>query len=313
MRVGIREQLAVVVLLSALIPLMVLSIAVWVNSFAFITGVTNAELTLTASLKASQIASDLLLIQSTCATIVTRILLQNQLKAYYKDNSTVTWESATNDVRGALASGGYSSLLQTVIFSRNSTGPKSGLLKVTGNITGITLAATYPNGTHAMLGDDNDLGYPTALYPNITYNSTPKADPMDGSVNNTFATAFNDFPLNTTSALLLGPLQVNDSYALVSLTIPMVDNLNMSIVLGYMTVVAAASSLIDVMQSREGLAKTGTVLLIGPSRRENQFRYEERPATATYAGNATAEGQAIVRYVFPPLNPGNTDRHVVYK
>ena len=78
------------------------------------------------------------------------------------------------------------------------------------------------------------------------------------------------------------PNSSHQSYALVSLTLPIVDNLNSTFILGYMTVVASASSLIQVTQSREGLGNTGMVLLVGPNRRENVFKYVNRPATATY-------------------------------
>jgi osomolarity two-component system sensor histidine kinase SLN1 len=123
-------------------------------------------ISLTASLKASEIASDLLLIQATCATIVTRILLQQALQDFYRGNLTTSeYQAALNDVTGALASGGFSSLLQTIIFSRNATGNSTGLLNATANTPDIILPRTYANGTPAMLGDDTDLGYPTALYP----------------------------------------------------------------------------------------------------------------------------------------------------
>jgi osomolarity two-component system sensor histidine kinase SLN1 len=113
MRIPIREQLAGVVLLTSLVPLAVLAIATWVNNHNFVTGITSQSLQLAASLKATQIASDILLIQSTCATIVTRILLQEALKSYYKGNqSSSNWENASEDIRGALACGGFSSLLQ---------------------------------------------------------------------------------------------------------------------------------------------------------------------------------------------------------
>lgn len=136
---------------------------------------------------------------------MTRILLQDALKSFYEGNvSDSNWTAARNDVEGALASGGYSSLLQTVVYSRNQTGNSTGLLRATANTTGIVLPEQYPNGSYAMLGDLNDLGYPTALYPNITYNSSSTPDPADLSVNSTLATAFLDFPLNATSALLLG-------------------------------------------------------------------------------------------------------------
>lgn len=55
-----------------------------------------------------------------------------------------------------------------------------------------------------MLGDPGDLGYPTELYPNITYGVSNKPDHVDPTVNAVNATAFLDFPLNSTSALLLG-------------------------------------------------------------------------------------------------------------
>ncbi|KAH6722099.1 histidine kinase-group VI protein [Leptodontidium sp. MPI-SDFR-AT-0119] len=321
MRIGIREQLGAVILLTSLVPLAILSIAVWINNKNFVVNITSQELSLTASLKASQIASDLLLIQSTCATITTRILLNEALKAYYRGNQTATnFTAALSDASSALDTGGFSSLLQVIIFSRNSTiggngreNASLGLVKATAPNTGIQLPYQYPNLTYAMLGDDSELGYPPALYPNITYTQTDQPDPMDPSVNETRAMAFNDLPLNGTAELLLGPLQINNSYALVSLTLPITDNLNREIVLGYMTVVAAATSLISVTQSREGLAKTGIVLLVGPSRRENLFRYEQRPSNANYDADPETIGAANVKYVFPP-HPfdGQSNRHETY-
>lgn len=83
---------------------------------------------------------------------------------------------------------------------------------------------------------------------------------------------------------------------MVSLTLPIVDNLDPSVVLGYMTVVAAASSLIEVTQSREGLGNTGMVLLVGPNRRENVFKYVNRPATVTYLPDPSDLEDATVKY-----------------
>ncbi len=53
MRIGIREQLAVVLLVTALLPLAVLAVVVWINNYNFVVNVTSQELTLTASLKVS--------------------------------------------------------------------------------------------------------------------------------------------------------------------------------------------------------------------------------------------------------------------
>jgi osomolarity two-component system sensor histidine kinase SLN1 len=111
-----------------------------------------------------------------------------------------------------------------------------------------------------------------------------------------------------------------------------------------MTVVADASSLIDVIQSRDGLGETGMVLLVGPNRRvsktrkgdeettikrcpflgisrtmliapsqqENQFKYVDKPATPTHSSNLTELDAATVKYVFPPYNTTTQDRHSVY-
>jgi osomolarity two-component system sensor histidine kinase SLN1 len=176
MRIGIREQLAFVVLLTSLVPLAILAITTWVNNHNFVIDITSKSLSLTASLKAAQIASDLLLIQSTCSTIVTRVLIQNALKSFYKGNQTaMNWTTALNDVTGALASGGLSALLQVTVFSRNQTGSPFGLLNATADLgdSGIALPITYPNGSNVMLGDPG-LGYPEALYPNVSISYVPQ-------------------------------------------------------------------------------------------------------------------------------------------
>jgi osomolarity two-component system, sensor histidine kinase SLN1 len=104
----------------------------------------------------------------------------------------------------------------------------------------------------------------------------------------------------------------------ISLTLPIVDNSNPDAVLGYMTVVAAATSLLEVTTSRAGLANTGMVLLVSTNRRENLFRYEQRPANGLsnppYQPAKGAMDTARVKYVFPPVpNPDQSDRHSAYK
>lgn len=117
--------------------------------------------------------------------------------------------------------------------------------------------------------------------------------------------------------MLLGPFSINDSYALVSLTLPVIDNRDptKNEILGFMTVVAAASSLISAVSSREGMETTGAALIIGPSRKTNLFETAQRPASASYTPKTTdALSQALVHFVLPPAN-GSTggDRHTVYK
>ena len=200
MRIGIREQLAAVCLFISLVPLAVLAIAAWLTQQKFVVDITSRSLSLTASLKASQISSSLVLIQSTCSTIVTRILLQEALKSFYSGNLTSSeWAAASDDVSVALADVS-TALLQVIVFSRNQTGNPFGLLNITADNASIKLPGSFPNGSDIHLGDP-DLGYPPELYPNITYTETSSPDPADSSINATVASAFADFPLNSTSYL----------------------------------------------------------------------------------------------------------------
>jgi hypothetical protein len=152
LRVGIREQLALLVLLTSLVALAVVSVATWVNNFNFVVGIKSQGLALTASLKAAQVTSFIQLLQTTCNTIVTRVLIQQALQRFYTGNSTdANWVRATSDAQSALASGGYSSLLQIIIYPRNNTGNTYGLLNVTGSgIRPVALPYSYSNGSVSL-------------------------------------------------------------------------------------------------------------------------------------------------------------------
>lgn len=164
-----------------------------------------------------------------------------------------------------------------------------------------------------MFGDPG-LGYPTMLYPNITYTVTDEVDPTNNKTNLTELHAFPDFPLNKTSSLLLGPLQINNTYSMLSLTLPIINNTSNVDILGFMTIVADASSLYRVLTSREGLDSTGIVLLVGPANKENIFPYAEKPISPTHPSvNNTALSSAMVSFVFRPTSiPGQDDRHNIY-
>lgn len=84
------------------------------------------------------------------------------------------------------------------------------------------------------LGDPG-LGYPPALYPNITYTFADGVDPQNATSNETTAMAFPDFFLNTSSVLVLGPLHVNASFSLLSVTLPIINNTSNTDILGYVT------------------------------------------------------------------------------
>lgn len=89
-----------------------------------------------------------------------------------------------------------------------------------------------------MLGDPG-RGYPSNLYPNLTYVPTSEPDPADQSANLTRVFAFPDLELNNLSSLLLGPFQVNETFAMVSITLPIINNTSNVDILGFMTYVTS--------------------------------------------------------------------------
>ncbi|KAJ5971534.1 CheY-like superfamily [Penicillium vulpinum] len=304
MRIPIALQLGLLVLLTALLGVAALAIATWFTTYNFVVDVESQGLELVAITKASQIASNLDLLETTCKTIATRILIQSALKRYYAGNrSEENWTNPIADVQSALGSRGYLDLYQAIIYSKNGQGGTTLLNQTSESVPEIILPYTYSNGTSVQLGDDGP-GYPPSLYPNMTYRG--------GSSDNDPTTAFSfpDYELGLNSALLLGPLKVNNSFSLLSLTLPIVNNTSDTEILGFISIVASAANLQSVVSSRDGLGNTGQVLLIGPSRRANTFSPTEQPATATSSAHAAALSGAEVHYVFEPTPlPSQASRH----
>ncbi|CAJ2502400.1 Uu.00g097940.m01.CDS01 [Anthostomella pinea] len=316
MRVAIREQLAALVLFAVLLALAIVAIPTWIYVNSFVVGVETDGLSLTASLKAAQVASQIELIQTTCTTITTRLLVQSAFQSFYRGNtSDSNWAQASDDLRSALNSGGSANLLQTRLFSCNETGASSeGLVSVTGdNLTQVLLPYKAANGSDVYLSGDQNYGYPPSLYPNITYYNSSNPDPDNPGYNATTARPFPDIRIDSTvNGLILGPLVINETYALISLTIPIRQNTGRELVLGYMTVVAEATPIISIVASKEGLGTTGCVLLVGPATGWNRFSKYNLPANATNDA-ATNFSDVNVNFVLPPsAMAGQHDRHTLH-
>lgn len=196
----------------------------------------SQSLQLVASIKSSQITSNLDLLETTSKTIITRILIQSALQRYYAGNTTEeNFASSITDVQSALGSRGYLSLYQASIYARDVENGETlarRLLNVTSDeVPEIRLPYDHPNGTAVMLGDEG-LGYPPSLYPNLT---------EDATTNKLYA--FDGVPITTNQPLLLGPLATNDSFSLISLSLPIINNTSAADILGYITYDAASSRL----------------------------------------------------------------------
>jgi osomolarity two-component system, sensor histidine kinase SLN1 len=83
-----------------------------------------------------------------------------------------------------------------------------------------------------MLGDPG-AGYPSMLYPNLTYTVT--SDPEDHSANITIVNAFPDVELTSSAHLLLGPMKINNTFSIFSLTLPIISLSDSDNILGFMT------------------------------------------------------------------------------
>lgn len=217
------------------------------------------------------------------------------------------WVNTQRDIDSAIGGKGTSVLaLQARLVSKNGTGVSGpyGLVNVTAtSIAGsILLPGSNANGSSVLLGDSG-LGYPPTLYPNLTYTSTV--------VNSTFneSTAFfrgDRLPLDI--SLFLGPLLVNETFALVSITRAVINNTSATDVLGWLTVVLDARLIVDVERSTAGLGRTGEILVVGPATVDNKFPRAVKSTSARL--NRTAARNQEVRFVLPPVrNLSRANRH----
>lgn len=238
----------------------------------------------------------------------TRILIQNALQRYNSGNNTDTnWARANQDLQVGIGGGGLlSSFLQARVVSKNGTGVAGpyGLINVTATTdVPIPLPATHANGTQVYLGDpDNDgLGYPSNLYPNLTFTSTVFNDTFNVST-----AYFEGKMLYENTTIFLGPWVLNETFALASITVPVNNNTSTTDVLGWLTMVIDCSLIYSIVSKVEGLGETGQALIIGPNTPDNRLAgYAEFDNNNDSINRATAEDESVV-FVFPPLK--NTSR-----
>ncbi|RKU41381.1 Histidine kinase, variant 2 [Coniochaeta pulveracea] len=198
-----------------------------------------------------------------------------------------------------MVSSGFVDMLQVRVYPPNQDRTTGAYLNVTKPLSsGIQLPYNTSNGSSVFLGDP-DEGYPPSLYPNLTYSA------VDNS-----AEAYPGIAVTLENMLLLGPLIVNESYALMSITQPILSNSNSSQIIGYMTVVGAATELFRIEASPEGLGQTGQTLLIGPDTQYNRFNQTTPTANNTHTGNRDALQSSLAKFVLPViLSQDNPTRH----
>lgn len=272
----------------------------------FVLDIRSTRLSLTASLKAAQVASSILLMQSIVRSAGSRVLVQSALQRYNAGNNTAeNWSRAAADLQAVFDSGQQTSLLlQALVYPTNSSGPAGGnpVLNATGSAASMSIQLPYnnPNGTPVMLGDDG-LGFPPLLYPNLTFSREP--------INSTFSKQLASYDgryIDENNYLLLGPWSINETFTLLSMTIPVINNTSNVDILGWLTVVLDGHLITDVVAAQEGLDDTGVTIIAGPASVTNKF-----PTGVLYtSNNGNAPADESVRFVVPPTNrTGNSNRH----
>lgn len=282
-----------------------------VTTYNYVLGARTSRLAMSASLKASQLTSSLALMQNAAQFTASRILLQQTLADYNnnEDVSTSDWEQAQLDIDGAIngpASGGavgVNLLLQSQIIPVRNNGT-DGTIPLINNTNAhilgrIKLDDTYPNGSAVYLGDAG-LGYPRQLYPNFTYTEVTGPDGATYPAVNyegQMLSAVND------QALLLGPLALNSSFALLSITIPIINNTSATNVLGWLTVIMDARLITDVIYGP--IDATGECLIVRPVNATNKYPphvlFNDDPQADVY-------DDVPVNFVLP-LNDADSNRH----
>ena len=260
---------------------------------------------MTASLKAAQVGANLLLLQSTVETVSTRLLIQNALRRYRDEgnNTEANWVLAHNDLKAALAGGG-NLLMQAALYPIGGDGPagSSSVLNFTSDRVSGQVQLPYRNasGDLAMLGE-GPSGFPPQLYPNLTYVD----EPTPRMSNLSRVSVFKNRTITPSSPVLLGPLQIDSTSALLSITVVIINNTVVDDVLGYLTAVVDARQIANVVSSSEGLENDGGVLLIGPDTPDNRFPVSFRSAQGPLEFNDDFKPEDVsVRFVWTPLQSG---------
>ena len=253
--------------------------------------------------------SNLNLLQVNVQSIATRVTIQNALSRYNKGNNTdANWVNAQIDLSTVFNTGGPAQFTyQGRVYAKNDTGLAGPwpVLNVTGmGIPQIALPYKHANGTQVYLGDV-DQGFPEPLYPQLDLGTRV--------INSTFSAATASHlgrEITESNRLLLGPWELNETFALCSITQPILNNTASIEVLGWETIVFSADLLYQVADNVQGIGSSGVVLIVGPATANNIFPPHILSTDPPVATNAS---QQMVRFVVPPLiSDSQSTRHKRY-
>ncbi|CAI6339656.1 unnamed protein product [Periconia digitata] len=302
MRIPIREQLGCLVLLSSLIGLAVIAIATWITNHNFVLSIRATRLSLTASLKAAQLASNLLVMQTTVRQTASRLVIQSALQRYYNQNGTynpvTNFDRAKDDFNAVFTGEGDARLaVQTRMYPRNTS--EMVLVNVSAeSMQGVRMPTDDPSGNPVFFGDV-PYGYPSVLYPNFT--TFERSVTLNGQTRNQRFASYNGREINSSNYLLNGPFQVNSSLSLISITMPIINNTSSIDTMAWLTVVLDAGLITRVVNALEGLDDSGLTMVFGPDNPTNKFPHN-------FLDSGAVPDQKV-NLVVPPTDRSVASRH----
>lgn len=298
MRLSIRTQLGVLFMLSGLVAIAVISIACWITVHNFVLNLRGQRLAQIATLKAAQLSLSLHMMDNTVKALTSRDWLRNALLQRSAGTITAqTLNSTDQNLQSSLVG-----LQQETLALQAALWPTTGQPNVTNqpNMSFNDLSALPEEAAprSALWFGGSDLSqYPT-LYPNLTYANGP---------GNTSIASFNSRTLDVQSSVLLGPLQLNDTFVLFSITRAVTDQTNTQ-VLGWLTVILDGRLILEISQDSTALGNTGLNLIVGPNTLDNRF--VNVSATQPYWDQASKIHDQRVHFALPPARGATSSTDV---
>jgi osomolarity two-component system sensor histidine kinase SLN1 len=257
---------------------------------------------LTASLKSAQLSSSLLLMQILVKQATMRLVPRTALELYYQEGNSTDeqWDRTAEDY-DAIFAGDENSRIAVQARIYHKEGSHRVLFSRTASrVANVTLPYERPDGRPALMGDYL-YGYIPELYPRFEVHAIDRSlDKYDAE--------YQGRVINRTNFLLLGPYQVSNHLALISITMPIVNNVSDTRTIGWLTIALDAELIKDVIDAKEGLGDSGLALLFGPYNVTNTF-----PTGYLFnSPNANAPPNVEVRYQIPPTDRADNRRHIQY-
>ena len=270
-----------------------------ITTHAFVLDVRSTRLSLTASLKSAQLASNLNLMQILVSQAANRLSPQAALERYYRGNTSVeNWSRPLEDY-DAIFTGDMKTRIavQARIYPRNTSATPV-LSRTANSMLDVQLPYLTPSGQNATLGDP-DYGFIPELYPRFDIHSSAY-----NTTTTLYEAEYKGRAINNSSFLLSGPYRVNESLSLVSITLPIINNTSNIETLGWLTTVLDASLITNVINQLDGLGTTGVTMLFGPDNDTNRF-----PSGYLDSSDSETKEHTQVRFLVPPTERSEINRH----